>query len=195
MGGTPQCSVSPCHLRRQTILKKIFPPFSFLISCDAFQPTTRAPLRSLIKFTYLPPLCWDASFMKSFASTCRCFWCLEHLKWGNDEFKSLCKDRFLGIHLTGFKKDDWDQVFSMWQAGQYRAPVIKPLPVKHPAIIDEFPLGRAELSLGLEGQERGILNMEPVLVCSSQSVRGKQSGDFWLKNKDQETRSLLALTG
>ncbi len=45
----------------------------------------------------------------------------------------------------------------MWQSGQYRAPVIKPLPVKHPAIIDEFPLGKAELSLGLEGQERGIL--------------------------------------
>lgn len=36
----------------------------------------------------------------------------------------------------------------MWQSGQYRAPVIKPLPVKHPAVIDEFPLGRVELSLG-----------------------------------------------
>lgn len=77
--------------------------------------------------------------------------------------------------MTGLKKDDWDQIFSVWQSGQYRAPVIKPLPVKHPAIIDEYPLGRVELSLGLEGQERGILSMEPVLVCSSQYARRKQS--------------------
>lgn len=48
--------------------------------------------------------------------------------------------------LTGFKKDNWEQILSVWQSGQYRAPVIKPLPVKHPAIIDEFPLGRVELS-------------------------------------------------
>lgn len=91
-------------------------------------------------------------------------------------------------HLTGFKKDDWDQVFSVCQSGQYGAAVIKPLPVKHPAIIDEFPLGRAELSLGLQGRERGILSMEAVLVCSSQSVRGKQSvtSDSKPKTKKQE---------
>lgn len=75
-----------------------------------------------------------------------------------------CKEESLGNHLTGFKKGDWDQIFSVWQSGQYRAPVIKPLPVKHPAIIDEFPLGRAELSLGPAGQERGILRREPVRV-------------------------------
>lgn len=69
------------------------------------------------------------------------------------------------------KRGDWDQIFSVWQSGQYRAPVIKPLPVKHPAIIDEFPLGRAELSLGLEGQERRILNVEPLPACSSQSAK------------------------
>lgn len=59
-------------------------------------------------------------------------------------------------NLTGFKKVDWDHIFSVWQSCQYRAPVIKPLPVKHPAIIDEFPQGRVKLSLGLEGQEKGI---------------------------------------
>lgn len=42
----------------------------------------------------------------------------------------------------------------MWQSGQYRAPVIKPLPVKHPAIIDEFPPGRAELSLEAGGARK-----------------------------------------
>lgn len=54
----------------------------------------------------------------------------------------LGTQRFLRNHLTGFKADNWDQVFGVWQSGQYRAPVIKPLPVKHPTIIDEFPLGR-----------------------------------------------------
>lgn len=110
-------------------------------------------------------------------------------KVGKDE--SCAKEEFVSNHLTGFfffyLKDDWDQIFSVWQSGQYRAPVIKPLPVKHPARIDEFPLGRAELSFGLQAQEGGILSMEPVLACSSLSARGE------LKSKDQETRSLLSL--
>lgn len=107
--------------------------------------------------------------------TCKCLRCHEHSKGEKGEFSSLHEEELHGNHLTGFKKDDWDQIFSVWQLGQYRAPVIKPLPVKHPAIIDEFPLGRVELSLGLLGQERSILSMEPVLACSSQSVRGRQS--------------------
>lgn len=62
----------------------------------------------------------------------------------------------------------------MWQSGQYRAPVIKLLPIKHPARIDEFPLRRAELSLGPQPQEGGILNMEPVVVArSSLCVEGE----------------------
>lgn len=72
-------------------------------------------------------------------------------------------------HLTGFKMGDWDQIFSVWQPGQYRPPVIKPLPVKHPARIDEFPLGRAELSLELPAEEGGILSTEQVLARSTWS--------------------------
>lgn len=64
---------------------------------------------------------------------------------------------------------DWDQIFSVWQPGQYRPPVIKPLPVKHPARIDEFPLGRAELSLELPAEEGGILSTEQVLARSTWS--------------------------
>lgn len=87
--------------------------------------------------------------------------------------------------MTGFKKDDWDQIFSVWQSGQYRTPVIKSLPVKHSAIIDEFPLGRVELSLGPEGLERGILSMEPAR-CAQVNLRGESDAKakmqevYWL---------------
>lgn len=144
----------------------------------------------MIKFTYLLPLCRASSFMKPFARTRKRFWWLEHLRrW---EKMSPVQKRSLSVIIwqvffNFYLKDDWDQIFSVWQSGQYRAPVIKPLPVKHPARIDEFPLGRAELSFGLRAQEGGILSMEPVLARSSLSARGE------LKNKDQETRSLLSL--
>lgn len=70
----------------------------------------------------------------------------------------------------------------MWQSGQYRAAVIKPLPIKYPAIIDEFPLGRAELSLRLERQERGILSMEADLAeGNSHGVEHPTARKFTLK--------------
>lgn len=55
-----------------------FLPLPSLIRCDPFQPTTRAPSRSLIQFSYLPPLCRASSFRRSFTWACRCFWWLEH---------------------------------------------------------------------------------------------------------------------
>ena len=55
-----------------------FFPLPSLIRCDPFQPTTRAPSRSLIQFSYLPPLCRASSSKRSFTWTCRCFWWLEH---------------------------------------------------------------------------------------------------------------------
>lgn len=104
-----------------------------------------------------------------------------------------CVKRSPSDPLTGCKKGVWDQIFSVWQSGQYRAPVIKPLPVKHPAIIDEFSPGRAELSLGPDRQERGIWAWNR---CSRAPVNLREKTNlcaFWLRNKDQGTRSLLAL--
>ena len=62
--------------------------------------------------------------------------------WSKNCKEVSCNEEFCSNYLTGFKEDNWDQIFSVWQTGQYRAAVIKPLPVKHSAIIDEFPLGR-----------------------------------------------------
>lgn len=59
-----------------------------------------------------------------------------------------------------------------------------------------FPRGGRSCHWRLEGQERGILNVEPVLACSSQSAEGKAIlVTFDPRTKDQDTRSLLALTG
>lgn len=80
--------------------------------------------------------------------------------------------------MTGFlKKDDWDQIFSVWQSGQYRAPVIKSLPVKHPAIIDEFPPGEGGAVIGAggtgkrdfeHGSSHGVLKS----ICEGESNLG-----------------------
>lgn len=48
-----------------------------------------------------------------------------------------------------------DRILSVWQSGQYRDPVIKPVPVKHPAIIDECPPGRGEAVIRAEGTAKG----------------------------------------
>ena len=65
---------------------------------------------------------------------------------------------------------DWDHIFSVWQPGQYGAPVIKPLPVRHAARIDDLPLGSAELSPELPAQGGGILSPEQVLEASRRPV-------------------------
>lgn len=79
--------------------------------------------------------------------------------------------------MTDFKKDDWDQIFSVWQLGQYRAPVIKPLPVKHPAIIDEFPLGKRGAVTGAGGAGKRDLEhgTSPGMLKSICEEKAKQS--------------------
>lgn len=114
-------------------------------------------MTSRIKVTYLPPLCRAPSFLQAFAYASTCLRPLQHLQ------RSLHAEEFHADHLAGFKMGDRDQIFSVWQPGQYGAPVIKPLPVTHPARIDEFPLGRAELSLELPA-EGGILSTGQVLT-------------------------------
>lgn len=79
--------------------------------------------------------------------------------------------------MTGFKKDDWDQIFSVWQLGQYRTPVIKPLPVKHPAIIDEFFPGEGGTVTGAGGAgkedfEHGTSPGVLKLICEGESNLG-----------------------
>lgn len=138
---------SQCSPQRQKTDTKEDFFLCFLIRHDLIQPMTRATVsvnKSLICLRYVGfhhPL-----------NICKCLQLLKCLQ------RSRCTEELDIDHLTGFKTGDWDQIFSVWQPGQYRPPVIKLLPVKHPARIDEFPLGRAELSLELPAQEGRILN-------------------------------------
>lgn len=80
--------------------------------------------------------------------------------------------------MTGFQKDDWDRIFSLWQSGQYRAPVIKPLPVKHPAIIDEFSLGRGGAVTGAGGTGKRDFEHGTGPGVLKSICEGKAIGDF-----------------
>lgn len=103
------------------------------------------------------------------------------------------------IHLHVFKKkkktavivsqkkgDDWDRIFSVWQSGQYWAAVIKPLPVKHPAVMDEFPPGEGGSVTGLEGQGKRDFQRERVLESIWKAI-----GDFWLKKQRARNKKLI----
>lgn len=185
MGRTPKCSVFSHVISgdKRKILKEIL--LCLLIRCDPFQPTTRAPLRtlknSLISLHYVELheiICMNLS---------------EHLKRG--ERWLLCKEELVSNHLTGFKKHNWDQIFSVWQSGQYRAPVIKPLPVKHPARIDEFSPGEGGAVTGASGAwrrdfEHGTVPGMLKSICEGRAILA--TSDF---KTDHEKRSWLALTG
>lgn len=155
MGRTTQCSVFPVLSpeTKDRYQRRFF--LCFLIRCDPIQPMTRATVS--VKSHLSASTMLGSVIPKTFASV-------------YNYLNAHCTEELGIYHLTGFKMGDWDQIFSVWQPGQYRPPVIKPLPVKHPARIDEFPLGRAELSLELPAQEGGILNTEEVLAHSSWSA-------------------------
>lgn len=138
------------------------------------------------KFTYLPPLC-RASWNHLHES----FWTLKK----RGERWLLCKEELVSNHLTGFKKYNWDQIFSVWQSGQYRAPVIKPLPVKHPVRIDEFSPGEGGAVTGASGAwrrdfEHGTVPGMLKFICEGRAILA--TSDF---KTDHEKRSWLALTG
>lgn len=94
MGGTPQCSVSQSFLRRQKILKKIFPsafPNQMWSISTYNQGTVEIPDTILL----------SPSIMSSFI--------LQEIIYMNMQMflmtwtlTSLCKDEFAYNHLTGY---------------------------------------------------------------------------------------------
>lgn len=95
--------VSQSYLRRQTILKKIFPlPLIQIWSISTYnQSTFEIPDK-----IHLSPCIMLRFILHEIISNraCRCLWCFKHLKRGKGKFNSLCKEEFIGNRLTGFKK-------------------------------------------------------------------------------------------